>query len=210
MQEKGVVYNQICLFLDERDKNYRTIYIPQECQTLHPFIPRRLVYTKKFNNFLFQCFYFAYPFHINKHISKPKKTIYKSINVELKLKSSEDVYIIDMTEANKYYNDKNNNNKNDFEIMTDDTLTQYYLYMALTFRKLNEISSDDYITYKNPVFLIQRAIDFNNEIINILQSGYCKKFKDISDDNLYQIDLNDNQKSKKIKKSKKSNNCKVS
>lgn len=196
------------LLLKRTSLGLYTNKVPHLCQTIHSFIPFGLFDyktnnwnpTKFYKCFLFQNFYFAYPSHINQQLSKP---IFMDTKIELKLNSLDDVYIIDSTNANIYRN--NILNRTNTHHLTDEKyLKIYYQHLLKKFNKLENISFYKYLKeYKNPIFLIQRGIDFNNEIVKILNTDYQTKY-----DNLKQnlkplgneIDLYVPSKKKKTKK----------
>lgn len=168
--------NQISNFLINTSNGIRTLNIPRNNQTFHRFIPMRYVNTKRFNKrlfspFLFQCFYFIYQNEINENISDPKiDTDVVSIPVKFNLKSTEDVYIVDAHDANKYFKSL----KKRFNDLMDDELIQYYYLIGRSFKTLDEyIANED--NYIDKIYLLQRPVDYNNEIVEI----YHKQFNDI-------------------------------
>lgn len=152
------------LYLNNKNNNIKTKLIPTGTQTFHRLIPK-----KYFNNYqsqnlmVFQYYYLLYPYdpnytnesQINKHISKGK---YDDIYVKIVLKSMDDLYIVDVYEAEKYLKQ----NKNSF------ILDEYYKIISQTFRKYKDLTAHEIIQLKSPIYLLQRPIDFDNELIEIM------------------------------------------
>jgi hypothetical protein len=180
MHEKEILsvlcIKQFDIFIKNIKSNKPTVMIPKNCQTFHYFIPKRYINTIKdgkriFNPFYCQCFYFAYNGQINTMLSTSNKN--NDIKIRLKLNNTSDVYVIDIYEADLYIN----NLKKKYSLLMDDQMVEYYSLMARTFKNIED-PSYNLRKYIKPVYLIQRPINFDNEIIDI--------------DDLNNIDFNNN------------------
>jgi hypothetical protein len=112
---------------------------------------------------VFQYYYLLYPYEsnynnksqINQHISKGD---YDDIFVKVILKTMDDLYIIDVYEAEKYLKQ----NKKLY------VLDEYYKMIGQTFKKYKELTTFEIMQLKSPIYLLQRPIDFDNELIEIM------------------------------------------
>jgi hypothetical protein len=152
------------LYLRNKNKSIKTKIIPSNTQTFHRLIPIKYFNEYKYNNLMvFQYYYLLYPYdskytyesQINKNISKGK---FEDVFVKFELKSMDDLYIVDVYEAEKYLK----LNKNSF------ILDEYYKLIGQTFKKYDKMTCDEIIEIKMPIYLVQRPIDFDNELIEIM------------------------------------------
>jgi hypothetical protein len=154
----------IKLYLNNKKDNIKTKIIPTETQTFHRLIPKKYFNNYQFHNLMvFQYYYLLYPYNsnytndsqINKNISKDK---FDDVYVKFELKSMNNLYIIDIYDAEKYLRQ----NKNLF------TLNEYYRIIAQTFKKYEDLSMNQIVELKSPIYLLQRPVDFDNELIEIM------------------------------------------
>lgn len=161
-------------------KNCRITYaIPRNCSTFHQFIPTKYINTKRdgrrlFSPFLFQCFYFGYTSQIDKRLSKPNKK-YNDVEVILELITNRDVYIIDIFQANQYLNKITKTGKS----IQDEDMIEYYKLMAETFKSISECSKEELSSYQSPVYLLQREIQFEEELVKIKDEQYQQQITNI-------------------------------
>jgi hypothetical protein len=159
-------------YINNKNNDLITFAIPRNCQTFHQFLPSKYINVKRngkrlFSPFLFQCFYFGYTNKIDKTLSKPNKN-YNDVQVILKLVSDRDVYIIDIFQATQYLNQIKEQNK----FILDEHRIEYYNIIAQTFKEFKDCTKEELSSYKDIVYLLQREIQFDKEIVKIRNDEY--------------------------------------
>ena len=147
---------QLESFIIRQKTNLKAIFIPRNNINFKFLVPKRFVKNREISPFYIQQFYFAYP-------EKSKNLIpsHSDQNIKLIIKTTKDVYLIDAYEANIYLEEE----KDKYNVLSEYQWLQYYLLLTKKFKNISNITPDHYLTYIQPIYLIQRWL-YDGEIIN--------------------------------------------